>query len=68
MDQEIQNAFKINRLILDVLNPVLQDWIQNNHSRSIWDVILHSTNPFLNDTQKILTNYRKKKKSKSIRF
>ena len=28
IDETIQNAYKINRLILDVLTPTLQNWLK----------------------------------------
>ena len=60
-DEEIQNAFRLSQLILDVLNPVLQDWIQNNYSqytKSIWDDILNTNNPHLNNVKKLIRKYR----------
>ena len=59
LDAEIQNAFKLSRLILDVLNLVLQDWIQNNYNNykpAIWDDILKINNPHLNNVKEIITN------------
>ena len=61
LDKEIQNAFRLSQLILDVLNPVLQDWIQNNYSQyttSIWDDILNINNPHLNNVKEIIRKYR----------
>jgi hypothetical protein len=55
-----KNAYRINRLVLDVLTPLLQKWIQtyvNNNSINIWEELMKTNDRSLNLVKKRVQNH-----------
>ena len=60
IDETIQNAYKINRLILDVLTPTLQNWLKKKvsiYTKNVWIDIIYSNDRSLFSMKKIIVEY-----------